>query len=194
MAGQLSQQPQAQAQAEPQAQAQAQAQADEPQAWGNQEVRDLHRAAGGTFDGQTGKPIPVERNTQRASTQTWGGQSQQAQQPAQQAQQASATTASAQADAGKPGFLQSKIKGSQVPAAQQTQQEQPGFMQSKIKKGGYTYQPEMTEEMISKALAKELGDFMGKKSKTDSVLKSEKLRAADALQNKRDKAAFKKSK
>jgi hypothetical protein len=38
--------------------------------------------------------------------------------PVQQPAAEPAPTASAQADAGKPGFLQSKIKGSQVPAKQ----------------------------------------------------------------------------
>jgi hypothetical protein len=53
---------------------------------------------------------------QPAVQPTTGAKAVPAQQPA--AAPAAAPTASAQADAGKPGFLQSKIKGSQVPAKQ----------------------------------------------------------------------------
>jgi hypothetical protein len=49
---------------------------------------------------------------------TAGAKAVPAQQPAAAPAAAPAPTASAQADAGKPGFLQSKIKGSQVPAKQ----------------------------------------------------------------------------
>jgi hypothetical protein len=182
MASQLSQQPQAQPQ--------AQAQANEPQEWGNQELRDLHMAAGGTFDGQTGKPIPVERNTQRASTQTWGGQAQQAQ-PAQQSQGTSYEVGSKKAVPAQQqsqGYSSRGIAGMDAAPASQAQ---PGFMQSKIKKGGWTYQPEMTEEMIASSLSKELGEFMGKREKKETGLKSERLRATDSLQTAKDKAALK---
>ncbi len=134
------------------------------QSFGPDKAQQQGSAAFGQMAGQLSQQAKPQAQAQpKFQAQTWGGQTQ---------QQAPATTSSAQADAGKPGFLQSKIKGSQVPAAQpaqQAQQEpaQAGFMQSKIKQGGYKYQPEMTEEMISKSLQSELDAFMGREKKVD---------------------------
>lgn len=90
----------------------------------------------------------------------WGGQQQA--QPQGTSYEVGSKKAAPQQQASN--FASRGIAGMDAAPQAQQQQAQPGFLQSKIKKGGYTYQPEMTEEMISKALAKELGDFMGKKS------------------------------
>jgi hypothetical protein len=61
-----------------------------------------------------------------------------------------------------------------APAKAPTQPEQPGFLQSKIKKGGYTYQPEMTEEMIAQDLHREWLKMAGHRPKARDILKRPK--------------------
>ena len=64
-------------------------------------------------------------------------------------------TASAQADATKPGFLQSKIKGSQVPAAQPAAPAKPGFLQTATDKiAAKAAQPQMASMDFSAMLAR----------------------------------------
>jgi hypothetical protein len=73
------------------------------------------------------------------------------------------------------GYASRGIAGMDTaPAKASTQPEQPGFLQSKIKKGGYTYQPEMTEEMIAQDLHREWLKMAGHRPKARDILKRPK--------------------
>jgi hypothetical protein len=107
----------------------------------------------------------------------------QAQAPAQQQAQPQGQSvdldqlkAKRQAQPAQPqGYASRGIAGMDAaPAPQAQPAQQPGFLQSKVKKGGYTYQPEMTEEMIAQDLHREWLKMAGHRPKARDILKRPK--------------------
>ena len=98
----------------------------------------------------TGIPNPIGQ-----PQPTTGAKAIPVEKPAAEPAPAAQPTASAQADANKPGFLQSKIKGSQVPAAQPAAPAKPGFLQSATDKiAAKAAQPQMASIDFSAILAR----------------------------------------
>jgi hypothetical protein len=92
---------------------------------------------------------------QPAVQPTTGAKAVPVEKPAAAPAPAAQPTASAQADANKPGFLQSKIKGSQVPAAQPAAPAKPGFLQTATDKiAAKAAQPQMAGMDFSAMLAR----------------------------------------
>ena len=100
--------------------------------------------------------VPTASVPQQPAVQpTTGAKAVPVEKPAAAPAPAAQPTASAQADANKPGFLQSKIKGSQVPAAQPAAPAKPGFLQTATDKiAAKAAQPQMAGMDFSAMLAR----------------------------------------